>query len=98
MAEHIVRSACQGCYCECIRQKPVEPVGECRDEKCIAIELGKRLGVLGKIQGQPSNPKGLLDFRLAYMGLTCDEFGRLRWSTTERIEQGKLCPPMSRTA
>ena len=57
-----------------IRQKAIEPLYECKDEKWIAIELAKRLGVLDDFITQAKTPEEYLDFRLRGMGLTFEKF------------------------
>jgi len=57
-----------------IRQKVIEPLYECKDEKWVAIELAKRMGVLDKFVTQAKTVKEYLDFQLRGMGLSFEEF------------------------
>lgn len=55
----------------CGREKVIEPIGECRDEKEIFIELAKRLGI--ELPLPMKTVKDLLNYRLEPSGMTFDE-------------------------
>lgn len=56
-----------------IRRKAIEPVGECKDEKWVAIELAKRMGLLNRFYSHASTVEEFLDFRVAGMGVTFEQ-------------------------
>ena len=56
-----------------VRQKAIEPLYECKDEKWIAIELAKRMGVLDNFITQAKTVEEFLDFRVKDMGLTFND-------------------------
>lgn len=51
-------------------RKVVEPLGECKDDREVAIEIAKRMGVDVNPWG---SVKDFLDWRLKYLGVTFDE-------------------------
>ena len=53
----------------CARQKAIEPVGECKDDKWITIELARRMGVTDEFVSQAKTVEEFLDFRVKDMGL-----------------------------
>jgi len=55
----------------CVAGKAIEPVGECRDEAEIFIELAKRVGV--KLPTHMNSVKELNDFVLARTGMTFED-------------------------
>jgi len=55
-----------------VAPKVIEPMGECRDERDVSIELAKRLGL--KRNYQVNNAKEWNDLRLERLGVTFDEF------------------------
>jgi len=57
-----------------VRLKAIEPVGEAKDDKWIAIEIAKRMGVIDKFPGQPETVEDFLNWRLKDLGLTMNHF------------------------
>ncbi len=53
--------------------KAMDPVGECRDEKQIVIDLAKRMG----LQGYFNSVEELLDYRLSRIGMTYEELKKI---------------------
>ena len=56
-----------------VRQKVIEPLYECKDEKWVAIELAKRMGLGDRFLTQAKTAKEYLDFKVKDMGLTFDQ-------------------------
>lgn len=51
-------------------QKAIEPLGECRDDKKVLIELAKRLG----LEGYWRSLEEYFDYKLEPLGMTLDQF------------------------
>lgn len=59
-----------------VRQKAIEPVGECWDEKKITIELAKRMGISDRIPFFAETVEEYLNNRLKAIGITFEDLRR----------------------
>jgi len=67
-----------------LRRKVIEPVGEAKDDKWIAIEIAKRMGVTDKFVSKATTIEEYLDYQLKDMGLTFDQLRKAEKNYIER--------------
>lgn len=83
-----------------LRQKVIEPVGECWDEKKIALEIAKRMGILEKYAIRASSVEEFNDFRVKGMGKTFDEMKEIMYVKEpfnyKKYEQGGFDTPTAK--